>query len=464
MPQIHLSREQLYRRGGLLDELMDAVFDNAILTDRDCRILHIGISSFRSPVQRAGLVGQHISAVDVVSPFEEVIRTGQAQLDLLLELNGRKCLSSLFPIVDGGEVIGVLGTITMRSLGRLKRVVSQIGEESPEFAGLYHNLARVESGLTLEDYLGDSPLVHDLLSKAKRAAESGATILIIGETGTGKEIVASGIHTVRSGGRPVPYVTINCTAIPHDLLESELFGHEKGAFTGATDRKIGKFQLAGDGDILLDEIGDMDLLMQAKLLRVLESREFERVGGHDIIPLRAGVIASTNQNLLRRSEERQFRPDLYYRLSTIELYLPALRTHPEDIPLLIEHFTAQKGAVLRFTSEAMEMLKRYPWPGNVRQLKNLVDRWLVFYGGGLITASHISDELTIGQRSYNEAFGITSPLPQELSLHAPLTLADREAEALRSALEECGGNVTAAAKRLGISRAAFYQKRKRLLG
>ncbi|NCB62896.1 MAG: sigma-54-dependent Fis family transcriptional regulator [Clostridia bacterium] len=456
MPQLHISRTELYRRGGILDEIMDSVFDNAILTDRDCRILRIGSSAFRSPTQRAALVGQHISVLDAVSPFEEVIRTGQARLDLLLELYGRKCLSSLFPVVDGNEVIGVLGTITMRNLGRLKQVVSQIGEASPEFAGLYQSLARVESGLTLEDYLGDSPLVADLLRKARRAAESDAPILIIGETGTGKEIIASGIHAVRSKGRPSPYVTINCTAIPHNLLESELFGHEKGAFTGAADRKLGKFQLAGDGDILLDEIGDMDLLMQAKLLRVLESREFERVGGHDIIPLRAGVIASTNQNLLRRSEERVFRPDLYYRLSAIELYLSALRTRPDDVPMLIEHFVARKGSALRFTSEAMEMLKRYPWPGNVRQLKNLVDRWLVFYGGALITGRHIADELTIGQRSYNEAFGVTAPLPD-----VPKTLADREAEALKNALEECGGNVTAAARCLGISRAAFYQKRKR---
>ena len=159
----------------------------------------------------------------------------------------------------------------------------------------------------------------DLLDKARKAAHSGESVLILGETGTGKEIIASGIHAERHGGRPLPYVTINCTAIPEQLLESELFGHEKGAFTGATEARMGKFQLAGDGDILLDEIGDMDLQMQSKLLRVLESREFERVGGREIIPLRAGIIASTNQNLLAMSERRAFRADLYYRLSTIEL-------------------------------------------------------------------------------------------------------------------------------------------------
>ena len=219
-------------------------------------------------------------------------------------------------------------------------------------------------------------------------------------------------------------MTINCTAIPEQLLESELFGHEKGAFTGATEARMGKFQLAGDGDILLDEIGDMDLQMQSKLLRVLESREFERVGGREIIPLRAGIIASTNQNLLAMSERRAFRADLYYRLSTIELYLPPLRARPEDIPLLIDRLCAQKGGRLRLTSQAMEYLQRYTWPGNVRQLKNLVGRWLVFYDGVQITGRHVVDELTIGQRSYNEAFGVTDPLAGTASPSGPFSIAN----------------------------------------
>ncbi len=245
------------------------------------------------------------------------------------------------------------------------------------------------------------------------------------------------------GHRPLPYVTINCTAIPEQLLESELFGHEKGAFTGATEARMGKFQLAGDGDILLDEIGDMDLQMQSKLLRVLESREFERVGGREIIPLRAGIIASTNQNLLAMSERRAFRADLYYRLSTIELYLPPLRARPEDIPLLIDRLCAQKGGRLRLTHQAMEYLQRYTWPGNVRQLKNLVGRWLVFYDGVQITGRHVVDELTIGQRSYNEAFGVTDPLagtesPSGPASAPPPTLADQARAALEQALAYAG--------------------------
>ena len=419
MQTLHISRQELHTRGGVLDRMLDSLFDTAILVDTDCRILYISASSFPDPSQRAAVVGQHISVLDQLSPFEEVLRTGQPRPDLFLELHGRPCISSLFPVLDGERVIGVVGTITVRNLGRLKKVLSQLSDQAAGFRGLYQDLARVDSGYRLEDFVGESPRVADLLDKARKAAHSGESVLILGETGTGKEIIASGIHAERHGGRPLPYVTINCTAIPEQLLESELFGHEKGAFTGATEARMGKFQLAGDGDILLDEIGDMDLQMQSKLLRVLESREFERVGGREIIPLRAGIIASTNQNLLAMSERRAFRADLYYRLSTIELYLPPLRARPEDIPLLIDRLCAQKGGRLRLTSQAMEYLQRYTWPGNVRQLKNLVGRWLVFYDGVQITGRHVVDELTIGQRSYNEAFGVTDPLAGTASPSGP---------------------------------------------
>lgn len=462
MNRLHLSRAEMHTRGGILDRMLDSLFDTAILVDVDCRILHITPSSFSDAARRAALVGQHVSVVDAVSPFEEVLRTGHTKRDLLLELNGRQCISTLFPILDGEMVIGIVGTVTVRNLDRLKGVLSQIGDPGGGFDHLYQNLARVGSGPLLEDFMGESPLVKNLLTRASQAAGSGESILIIGETGTGKEIIASGIHNQRHQSRPAPYVTINCTAIPENLLESALFGHEKGAFTGATEAKMGKFQLAGEGDILLDEIGDMDLQMQAKLLRVLESREFERVGGHTIIPLRAGVIAATNQNLLTLSGSRRFRADLYYRLSAIELYLPPLRSRPEDIPLLIEHFCAQKGGGLRLAPSAVERLKRYPWPGNVRQLKNMVGRWLVFYDGMQITQEEVEMDLIIGQGTYNEAFGTAPGDPvQPLPEGTPSTLADQERSALAAALTYAGGNRSLAARTLGISRTALYQKLER---
>ena len=467
MDILHLSRTAIRIRGGVLDELLDSLFDTAILVDADCRILYISTSSFPEAGQRAAVVGQHISVLDTVSPFETVLRTGRPQRDLLLELHGRPCVSSLFPVVEGDEVIGVVGTITVRNLSRLKQVFSRIREQDAGFQDIYQELARTGAGHQLEDFIGSSPPVRDLLDKARKAAHSGESVLILGETGTGKELIAGGIHAERHRGRPAPYVTINCTAIPEQLMESELFGHEKGAFTGATQTRLGKFQLAGEGDILLDEIGDMDLAMQSKLLRVLESREFERVGGRESIPLRAGIIASTNQNLLAMSERRAFRADLYYRLSTIELYVPPLRVRPEDIPELIDHLCEQKGGRLRLTAQAMDYLKRYSWPGNVRQLKNLVGRWLVFYDGEQITGGIVADELTIGQHSYNEAFGVTDPLagssPEDPAAAAgpPCTLAEQERAAVERALAWAGGNRSLAARALGISRASLYQKLER---
>ena len=458
---LYLSETELRTRGGALDRMLDSLFDNGILLDRDCRILYITASDQKE------LIGQHVSVIDQVSPFEAVLRSGRPQLDLLLELHGRQCLSSLFPVSDGEGIIGVVGTITVRSLARLKRVATRINDQDEGFQGLYRGLSRIDSGYNLEDFRGESPAVKDLLEKARKAANSGESVLILGETGTGKEIIAGGIHAERHRGRPAPYVTINCTAIPEQLMEAELFGHEKGAFTGATQTRLGKFQLAGDGDILLDEIGDMDLAMQSKLLRVLESREFERVGGREIIPLRAGVIASTNQNLLAMSERRAFRADLYYRLSTIELYLPPLRSRTEDIPELIDHLCAQKSGRLRLTPQAMDYLQRYSWPGNVRQLKNLVGRWLVFYDGEQITGQIVADELTIGQRSYNEAFGVSDPLaglaPAAPAGTAgpPRTLAEQERAAVEGALAWAGGNRSMAARALGISRTALYQKLER---
>ena len=214
-----ISRQELHTRGGVLDRMLDSLFDTAILVDTDCRILYISASSFPDPSQRAAVVGQHISVLDQLSPFEEVLRTGQPRPDLFLELHGRPCISSLFPVLDGERVIGVVGTITVRNLGRLKKVLSQLSDQAAGFRGLYQDLARVDSGYRLEDFVGESPRVADLLDKARKAAHSGESVLIL-EGKLTTEIIASGIHAERHGGRPLPYVTINCTAIPEAALES----------------------------------------------------------------------------------------------------------------------------------------------------------------------------------------------------------------------------------------------------
>lgn len=457
MCPIKLSSSQLRENGGMLDQLMTNLFDVFIIVDADCKIVKISDKAFREAGRSLEVIGQDITVLDDVSPFRDVIRTGRAQTRMLLEIYGRRCISSIYPIEDGGRIIGALGAITFRDLKQVKRIFADAGKFDSGFSDVYDRISRIESGYSFDDFIGSDPTVIDLLEKAKKAAASRLPVLIIGETGTGKEIIAAAIHSSRDRSASSPYVTINCTAIPENLLESELFGHEKGAFTGADSMRKGKFEIAAGGDILLDEIGDMDLSMQGKLLRVLESREFERVGGSSVIPLNANIIASTNRNLYALSENRKFRADLYYRLSAIELFVPPLRIRNKDIPQLIDRFCDELDVKLDFTSSAMGLLLDYPWPGNVRQLRNLVQRLSIFYSGVTITDKNIEGELRIGQRTYNEAFGFT-----EAAGPAPLGAIDNsERSAIMIAMKTCDGNISAASRELGISRGTLYNKIKK---
>ena len=463
MDKIKMTLNDMITREGLLDELMDHVFDVSILVDSSARIIHISSKSFRDQVRRSEVIGKDISVLDTVSPFHQVLKTGIPATRLLLKIHGRNCISSIFPIIDGDRIIGALGTIIFRDMKKIKQIFTDGRfKDNDSISDIYDNLSRVESGYSFADFIGEDPAVKDLLDKAEKAAASNLPVLIIGETGTGKEIIAGAIHNGRNAQQPdrhtgSAYVTINCTAIPENLLESELFGHEKGAFTGAEETKPGKFELAAGGDILLDEIGDMNLSMQSKLLRVLESREFERVGGHRIIPLQAGIIASTNKNLYALSEERKFRSDLYFRLNTIELFVPPLRKRPGDIPMLIDYFCEDMNINLRLSQSAMTLLTGYIWPGNVRQLRNLIQRLSIFYDDKKITEDDIAQELRVDQRNYNEAFGFTTE-----NGDTPLSIIQNtERSAILIALRNQKNNISAAARELGLSRGTLYNKMKK---
>lgn len=240
-----------------------------------------------------------------------------------------------------------------------------------------------------EPLIGRSKLMRDIYKAIGRVAATHLTVLILGESGTGKELIARSIHQ-HSDRADAPFVALNCAAIPGELLESELFGHEKGAFTGANERKRGKLELVGRGTLFLDEIGDMPLKLQAKLLRVLQERQFERVGGSELLPANMRVIAATHRQLEKLIAEQEFRADLFYRLSVFPIRVPALREHREDIPLLVEHFLKrgrQELAVGRksITEEAMELLQQYSWPGNVRELENVVKSLMITTVSELIT-------------------------------------------------------------------------------
>ena len=288
-----------------------------------------------------------------------------------------------------------------------------------------------------------------LLERAKRVAKSRASVLIQGESGTGKELLARFIHhhSDRSRG---PFVALNCAALPETLLESELFGHEKGAFSGAMARKLGRFELANRGTILLDEITEMALPLQAKLLRVLQEGEIDRLGGTRTIPIDVRVIATTNRDCLAAVRAGKFREDLYYRLNVIPLKLPPLRERREDIPLLAQHFReefcAQYGRELQFAPGVLETMAGMEWPGNIRELRNVVERGVLLADGPTIEPQDLFDDGTeIAQPSP------APPAPADPLQGEVMRLSDMEREMVKRALAKTKGNRTHAAKLLGIS-------------
>jgi len=271
------------------------------------------------------------------------------------------------------------------------------GDEIHRFTQIFQQvtdvLSKVDAQQLFPKIIGESVAMRGVMSQIMKVAPTDSTVLILGESGTGKELVATSIyeHSLRSAK---PFVKINCVAIPEELLESELFGHEKGAFTGATSRKLGKFEIANTGTIFLDEIGDMPINLQAKLLRVLQEREFDRVGGSKPIKVDVRFIASTNKDLEKMAAEGLFREDLYYRLNVITLHLPSLHERKEDIPLLADHFLRKAPKPAKIFSLPLQMLMDYSWPGNIRELQNTVERAAVMSDDGVIEAHHLPENIT----------------------------------------------------------------------
>lgn len=287
-----------------------------------------------------------------------------------------------------------------------------------------------------------------VLEIAVTVAQSSASVLVQGESGTGKELIARLIHT-SSGRSGAPFVAVNCAALPDNLLESELFGHEKGAFTGAVSTKVGKFELANGGTILLDEISEMEEALQAKLLRVLQEREVDRVGGQKPIPIDVRVVATTNRDIKQAVKKGEFREDLYYRLNVIPLMVPPLRDRTGDIKLLVEHFVRKftSGAIKSVPAELLDELSTYAWPGNVRELQNACERAVILAQGGDLEASHF----LIGALEQGGSATAHSEGEDELRLHSGLSVAEAEKRLIYETLKSTGNNKTKAAELLGIS-------------
>jgi len=323
---------------------------------------------------------------------------------------------------------------------------------------------KITSQYSFENIIGVSQSMRNIFDQVRKVADSNITVLIYGESGTGKELIARAIH-YNSERKNGPFADLNCAAVPENLIESELFGHEKGAFTGAYTKKFGKFEQANGGTLFLDEIGDMPLMIQAKILRAIQERSFERVGGQQKIKVDVRIISATNKDLKSEVEVKNFRDDLYYRLNGFPLYLEPLRNRSDDIPLLIKHFITKFSAemskrVEEPSPEALIALKLYPWPGNIRELENVIQR-------AIVLVERNSSELKLEnlpleiqnlyyEKSRNKPKEILSNL--KISSNKMLSFEEIEKRVIQEALMRAEGNVTLAAEQLKIGRATIYRK------
>jgi two-component system nitrogen regulation response regulator NtrX len=321
------------------------------------------------------------------------------------------------------------------------------------------NRALREAVTPRTELVGGSQALDALRELIAQVGPTETRVLITGESGTGKELVAGAIHAA-SRRRDRAFVTVNCAAIPRDLIESEMFGHERGAFTGATDRRLGRFELADRGTLFLDEVGDLSLEAQAKLLRTLETSEVQRVGGESTVQIDVRILAATNHDLSKAVSEGTFRQDLYFRLHVFPIHVPPLREHIEDLPALVRHLAARISPRTppQFTSDALDVLMHYPWPGNVRELANIVER-LTILGGQDIDTTQVRRVLPVAAHSSEGAPPAPTPL---LSRALSDALDDYERSLIAAAVTTAGGNIAEAARILQTDRGNLYRRLKRL--
>ena len=348
---------------------------------------------------------------------------------------------------DKGNIAGHIITYRDRSkeieFDQIKSEVSRLRDE-------------LETTYSFNGIIAKSPKMQKVFTLVQRAAESNITVLIQGESGTGKELVAKSIH-FNSRRKAAPFVAVNCASIPETLIESELFGHERGAFTGATAQRIGQFEQADGGTIFLDEIGDMQLLLQAKLLRVLQERELQRVGGNRMIPIDVRIVAATNQDLTAAVGTGDFREDLFYRLAAYPIEIPPLRERREDIPLLARHFLKKytensNKSISDICPSALQLLIWHDFPGNVRELENIIERAVLLETTDILQASNLSSSIL--------PISTSQAVPPHLASTTILPLVEVEKQVLVHALETTDNNVSKAAQALGINRGTLYRKLK----
>ena len=409
-----------------------------------------------------------------------IILTAFTDVDVLVDaINQGHIYRYITKPWEAKELRGVL----IHSIERfaLQRENQRLMAQLREYTGYLNQ--QLHGAFDFGNIIGDSPALGEVLAKVEQVAPTSSTVLLRGETGTGKELVAHAVH-INSAREDQPFVRVNCAALAPGVLESELFGHEKGAFTGAMAQRPGRFELADGGTLFLDECGDLPMEVQIKLLRALQEREFERVGGTQTIKVDVRVISATNRDLERLIEEGKFREDLYYRLNVFPIHLPPLRDRLEDLPALVSHFVGKFSRNARhsspgFTQPALDKLRSYSWPGNVRELENIIERAMILAQGGEIDGTHLdfgrrghggqramseppmSAGAGSGQVSAEPAGGVAGATAAVSGGEGkPLSerLLDSERREIIAAVDRCNNNIAGAARLLGINRSTLYYR------
>lgn len=413
---------------------------------------------------REEIIGQKVQKIDPNSRFPYVLKSKKAEIAYKHTFsNGHTAVVNRVPVLDDtGEVVYGFGMVVFDDISKLKEALEENKLLEDKLSIYKKELKSIRGAkYSWESIIGHAPSMQDVKHMASRSAKTQSNVLIVGESGTGKELFAHAIHndSLKSEG---PFVKINCAAIPKDLLESELFGYDEGAFTGAKKQgKIGKFELANGGSIFLDEIGDMPMSMQVKILRVLQEKEVERIGGHKVISIDCRIIAATNKNLRKAIKDGSFREDLYYRLNVINIEVPPLRCRKEDMDVLtfklMNKLSEQLGRYVNsISNEALEALKAYNWPGNIRELENIIERAINLTDKECIEIQHLPVYL-LEYQSVPEADIDKKPT------HEPLLTLRNAVEEVEKAmiirtLKAVKGNKLQAAKLLEISRTSLYEK------
>ncbi|MEO2077263.1 MAG: sigma 54-interacting transcriptional regulator [Bacillus sp. (in: firmicutes)] len=453
------------------EQIINLLAERIVVVDREGIILYINdayCDFLGTTVEDA--LNRPVEEVIENTRMHIVAKTGQKELASLHPINGSEMIANRYPLIVDGERVGALGTVMFRTPEEWRMYKTKIQRLVEE---LKYYKTKVEKELKSKyqftDLIGNSPAFLAAKKLAERISESHSSVLLIGESGTGKELFAHAIHN-NSMRESMPFVAINCASIPEHLLESELFGYEEGAFTGAKKGgKKGQFEIANNGTLFLDEIGDMPLAMQSKLLRVLQEKEIQRVGGQKSIPVDVRIIAATHRNLEKLVEEGKFRQDLYYRLYVIKIEIPPLRKRREDIPHIssnllkkLEKKFYRKG--IELSPEVKERLMQHSWPGNIRELENVLERTINVLDGKTIEVVHLPlylRDLEPESTSMNDSHMISIE-PREFT-PAPIVplkevLAQAERKAILNALEVTNGNKQEAAKLLKIGKTSFYEK------